>query len=92
MNWLSRLAAPYRNPAALRMFFLGFSSGLPLLLVLGTLSFRLRECGIDLKTIGFMSWVGLCWGMKWLWAPLVASVGAGGTFGGTDADCVLPSV
>ncbi len=71
MNWLSRLAAPYRNPAALRMFFLGFSSGLPLLLVLGTLSFRLRECGIDLKTIGFMSWVGLCWGMKWLWAPLV---------------------
>ena len=66
MNWLSRLAAPYRNPAALRMFFLGFSSGLPLLLVLGTLSFRLRECGIDLKTIGFMSWVGLCWGMKWL--------------------------
>lgn len=53
------------------MFFLGFSSGLPLLLVLGTLSFRLRECGIDLKTIGFMSWVGLCWGMKWLWAPMV---------------------
>ena len=71
MDGLSRLAAPYRNPAALRMFFLGFSSGLPLLLVLGTLSFRLRECGIDLKTIGFMSWVGLCWGMKWLWAPLV---------------------
>lgn len=71
MQWLSRLIAPYKNPAALRMFFLGFSSGLPLLLVLGTLSFRLRECGIDLKTIGFMSWVGLCWGMKWLWAPLV---------------------
>lgn len=71
MNWLSRLSAPYRNPVALRMFFLGFSSGLPLLLVLGTLSFRLRESGVDLKTIGFMSWVGLCWGMKWLWAPLV---------------------
>ena len=53
------------------MLFLGFSSGLPLLLVLGTLGFWLRESGVDLKTIGFMSWVGLCWGMKWLWAPLV---------------------
>ena len=71
MNRLLGWLGPYRNPAALRMFFLGFSSGLPLLLVLGTLSFRLRECGVDLKTIGFMSWVGLCWGVKWLWAPLV---------------------
>lgn len=61
----------YKKPATLRMFFLGFSSGLPLLLVLGTLGFWLRESGVDLKTIGFMSWVGLCWGMKWLWAPLV---------------------
>ena len=63
--------AVYREPAVLRMFFLGFSSGLPLLLVLGTLSFWMREVGVDLKSIGFMSWVGLCWGMKWLWAPLV---------------------
>lgn len=41
------------------------------MLVLGTLSFWMREAGVDLKSIGFMSWVGLCWGMKWLWAPLV---------------------
>lgn len=61
----------YKKSATLRMLFLGFSSGLPLLLVLGTLGFWLRESGVDLKTIGFMSWVGLCWGMKWLWAPLV---------------------
>lgn len=61
----------YRKPAVLRLFFLGFSSGLPLLLVFGTLSFWMREVGVDLKSIGFMSWVGLCWGMKWLWAPLV---------------------
>ena len=61
----------YGKPATVRMLFLGFSSGLPLLLVLGTLGFWLRECGIELRTIGFMSWVGLCWGMKWLWAPLV---------------------
>lgn len=71
MTPLFQWLGPYRQLASLRMFLLGFSSGLPLLLVLGTLAFRLRECGIDLKTIGFMSWVGLCWGMKWLWAPLV---------------------
>ena len=67
LSWL----AIYREPVVLRMFFLGFSSGLPLLLVLGTLSFWMREVGVDLKSIGFMSWVGLCWGMKWLWSPLV---------------------
>ena len=61
----------YLKPAAVRMFFLGFSSGLPLLLVLGTLSFWLREAGVDLKTIGIMSWVGLTYATKWLWAPLV---------------------
>jgi PAT family beta-lactamase induction signal transducer AmpG len=53
------------------MLFLGFSAGLPLLLVLGTLGFRLREAGIDRATIGFLSWVGLAYGVKWTWAPLV---------------------
>ena len=61
----------YREPASLRMFFLGFAAGLPLLLVLGTLSFRLREAGIDRTTIGYLSWVGLAYGIKWAWAPLV---------------------
>jgi MFS transporter, PAT family, beta-lactamase induction signal transducer AmpG len=53
------------------MLALGFSAGLPLLLVLGTLSFRLREAGIDRTTIGYLSWVGLAYGFKWCWAPLV---------------------
>ena len=53
------------------MLLLGFSAGLPLLLVLGTLSFRLREAGIDRTTIGYLSWVGLAYGFKWVWAPLV---------------------
>jgi len=61
----------YTEPATLRMLFLGFSAGLPLLLVLGTLGFRLREAGIDRTTIGFLSWVGLAYGIKWTWAPLV---------------------
>jgi MFS transporter, PAT family, beta-lactamase induction signal transducer AmpG len=61
----------YLEPASLRMFALGFSAGLPLLLVLGTLSFRLREAGLDRTTIGYLSWVGLAYGFKWVWSPLV---------------------
>lgn len=61
----------YLAPASLRMFALGFSAGLPLLLVLGTLSFRLREAGLDRTTIGYLSWVGLAYGFKWVWSPLV---------------------
>ncbi len=53
------------------MLLLGFSAGLPLLLVFGTLSFWLREAGIDRTTIGYLSWVGLAYGFKWVWAPLV---------------------
>ena len=70
MGWLESIKV-YKEPATLRMLALGFSAGLPLLLVLGTLSFRLREAGIDRATIGFLTWVGLAYGFKWCWAPLV---------------------
>lgn len=69
-RWLSDFKI-YAEPPVLRMLLLGFSAGLPLLLVLGTLSYRLREAGIDRTTIGFLSWVGLAYGFKWMWAPLV---------------------
>ena len=69
-GWLAAFQV-YLEPASWRMLCLGFSAGLPLLLVLGTLSFRLREAGIDRSTIGFLSWVGLAYGFKWVWSPLV---------------------
>jgi PAT family beta-lactamase induction signal transducer AmpG len=69
-GWL-RLLAVYREPPVVRMLFLGFSAGLPLLLVFGTLSFWLREANIDRTTIGFVSWVALAYAFKWAWAPLV---------------------
>lgn len=68
---VSAYAEIFRSPRILVFLPLGYASGLPLLLVLGTLSFRLREAGIDRTTIGFLSWVGLAYGIKWLWAPLV---------------------
>lgn len=61
----------YLETTTIRMLLLGFSAGLPLMLVLGTLSFWLREAGIDRSTIGYLSWVGLAYAFKWVWAPLV---------------------
>ncbi len=68
--WLAALRV-YLHPRVAGMLFLGFSAGLPLLLVLGTLSFWLSEAGIDRATIGHLSWVGLAYGFKFLWSPLV---------------------
>ncbi len=70
LSWFAAFRV-YLEPASWRMLCLGFSAGLPLLLVLGTLSFRLREAGIDRSTIGYLSWVGLAYGFKWVWSPLV---------------------
>jgi PAT family beta-lactamase induction signal transducer AmpG len=61
----------YTQTNVLRMLFLGFSAGLPLLLVFGTLSFWLREAGLELSAIGFFSWIGLVYAFKWAWSPLV---------------------
>ena len=61
----------YRQPRVLAMLFLGFSAGLPLLLVFGTLSAWLARAGIDKSTIGHVSWVALLYGLKFIWSPLV---------------------
>ena len=69
-GWLASLKI-YTHPRVVGMLFLGFSAGLPLLLVLGTLSFWLREAGVDRSTIGYFTWIGLAYGFKWAWSPLV---------------------
>jgi PAT family beta-lactamase induction signal transducer AmpG len=69
-RWLDSLRV-YRHPRVAAMLFLGFSAGLPLLLVFGTLSAWLREAGIDRSTIGFVSWVAALYAFKFAWAPLV---------------------
>jgi PAT family beta-lactamase induction signal transducer AmpG len=53
------------------MLPLGFSSGLPFLLVFSTLSAWLREAGISRTEIGMLSWVALAYSLKFLWAPIV---------------------
>mgnify|MGYP003594115766 CR=1 FL=1 len=69
-SWLQALRV-YTHPRVLGMLTLGFSAGLPLLLIMGTLSFWLREAGIDRTTIGHLSWIGLAYSVKWMWSPLV---------------------
>lgn len=69
-QWLSAVSI-YLHPRPLILLFLGFSSGLPLLLVFSSFSFWLREAGIDRSSIGFISWVALAYAFKWMWAPLV---------------------
>ena len=61
----------YLNPRVIGMLFLGFSAGLPLLLVGGTFSAWLRDVGVELTAIGFLSWVGMAHSIKVLWAPLI---------------------
>ncbi len=69
-SWRATLAL-YGDWRVAGMLCLGFSAGLPLLLVFGTLSVWLRELGISRTAIGFFSWVGFAYSFKFLWAPLV---------------------
>lgn len=75
LGWRDVLKSLSRPKVAV-MLGLGFSSGLPFVLVGNTLGFWLREQGVTLATIGFLSWVGLFYSYKFLWAPLIDKVNA----------------
>jgi len=66
--------ADYLRPKTLSMLLLGFSSGLPFYLVGNTFGFWLRDEHTSLTWIGFSSWVGLAYSLKFLWAPLIDRV------------------
>ncbi len=53
------------------MLFLGFSAGLPFLLVFSTLTAWLRDLGVSRTAIGFFAWVGITYSIKVIWAPVV---------------------
>ncbi|MCB1751700.1 MAG: MFS transporter [Gammaproteobacteria bacterium] len=61
----------YRQPRVLGMIFLGFSAGLPFLLVFSTLSAWLRDVGLSRTLIGYFSWVGITYSIKVFWAPVI---------------------
>jgi MFS transporter, PAT family, beta-lactamase induction signal transducer AmpG len=67
-------SAVYRDPRVVAVLFLGFSSGLPLALTFGTLTFWLAEAGVDKSAIGLFALAGVAYGWKFVWAPLVDRV------------------
>ncbi|WP_020412306.1 AmpG family muropeptide MFS transporter [Microbulbifer sp. ANSA001] len=70
LTWGQALGA-YLKPRVITMFFLGFSAGLPLLLVFSTLTAWLRDYGVSRTAIGFFAWVGITFSIKVLWAPII---------------------
>lgn len=61
----------YSQGKVLALVFLGFSAGLPFLLVFSTLTAWLTEMGLSRTTIGFFAWIGITYSIKVIWAPLV---------------------
>lgn len=75
---LRDVIASLRQPKVAVMLMLGFSSGLPFFLSGNTLGYWLRDEGTALTAIGFLSWVGLAYSLKFLWAPVIDRVDAPG--------------
>lgn len=69
-GWTST-ARELANPKVLAMLFLGFSAGIPLLLIFSSLSLWLREAGIERQAVTFFSWAALGYSFKFVWAPLI---------------------
>ena len=69
-SWLESLRV-YREPRMLAVLFMGFSSGLPLPLTFGTLSFWLAETGISRTSIGLFALIGISYSFKFVWSPFI---------------------
>ncbi|WP_110687433.1 AmpG family muropeptide MFS transporter [Salinicola aestuarinus] len=72
-DWLTS-ARVYFSAPVMTLLFLGFSAGLPYLLVFSTLTAWLEDSGVDVAAIGFFSWVGMLYSVKLFWAPIVDRV------------------
>ena len=64
----------YLQRPVIVMFLLGFSAGLPFLLVYSTLSAWLSDAGLRMSTISTFAWLGFAYSLKFLWAPFIDSL------------------
>ncbi len=69
-SWKDAFTA-FIDKRALIMLFLGFSAGIPILLIFSSLSLWLGEAGIDKSAVTFFSWAALGYSFKFVWAPLI---------------------
>lgn len=72
-SWQQAMMA-YLDCRALIMLFLGFSAGIPILLIFSSLSLWLREAGVDRSVVTMFSWAALGYSFKFIWAPLIDAV------------------
>jgi len=70
MNW-KLASANFLHPRVMTMLFLGFSAGVPILLIFSSLSLWLREAGIERSAVTYFSWAALGYSFKFVWAPLI---------------------
>ena len=73
-RWLHEAYSIYKQKPVLVIALLGFSAGLPFLLVFSTLTAWLRDVGVERTTIGFFAWVGITYSIKVFWSPVVDRV------------------
>ncbi len=69
-GWLETIAS-FKHPRVITMLFLGFSAGVPILLIFSSLGLWLREAGVERSAVTFFSWAALGYSFKFVWAPLV---------------------
>jgi len=69
-SWLDSVRL-FCHRRVITMLFLGFSAGVPLLLIFSSLSLWLREAGVDRAVVTYFSWAALGYSFKFVWAPLV---------------------
>lgn len=69
-SW-KQILRTWTHPRVITMLFLGFSAGIPILLIFSTLSVWLREAGVSRAAVTFFSWAALGYSFKFVWAPLI---------------------
>jgi PAT family beta-lactamase induction signal transducer AmpG len=72
-SWQKTLKG-FTHPRVVTLLFLGFSAGIPLLLIFSSLSLWLREAGVERSTVTYFSWAALGFSFKFVWAPLVDQI------------------
>lgn len=81
-TWRAKLAAVRRDRTALAMLLLGFGAGLPFAVLTGTVNAWFTQTGVEISTIGVLSWTGLALAFKFLWSPALHKTRAPGVLQG----------
>lgn len=69
-SWVDAISA-FTHPRVIAMLFLGFSAGVPILLIFSSLSLWLSEAGVKKSAVTYFSWAALGYSFKFVWAPIV---------------------